>query len=210
MKNNNFLFIVKRGIASLALASVASIAPMNAEEKGTYFVGSIGAGQMSNIDIAPGLGGGEFEFDSGFSGEIGIGYDFGQFRTEFTYNGTNTDLSTVQNVSTDIGVDVSTWMVSAAYDWRSDKKWQPYLGAGIGQSTIEVDLAQTIGNVAVVVGDDNIIAAKIKVGVNYEATEYFDIYGEVWGQAFDDFQIGTLEFQDCGMSGVSLGLRYRL
>ena len=201
---------MKRGITALALSSIASIAPISAEETGTYFVGSIGAGQMSNIDIAANLGGGEFEFDSGFSGEFGVGYDFGKFRTEFTYNGTNTDLSTVQNVSTDIGVDVSTWMVSAAYDWRSDKKWQPYLGAGIGQSTIEVDLAQTIGNVAVVVDDDNITAVKVKVGVNYEATEDLDIYGEVWGQSFDDFTIGTLEFQDCGMSGVSLGLRYKL
>lgn len=201
---------MKRGITALALSSIASIAPISAEETGTYFVGSIGAGQMSDIDIAASLGGGEFEFDSGFSGEFGIGYDFGKFRTEFTYNGTNTDLSTVQNVSTDIGVDVSTWMVSAAYDWRADKKWQPYLGAGIGQSTIEVDLAQTIGNVAVVVDDDNITAVKIKVGVNYQATEDLEMYGEVWGQSFDDFTIGTLEFKDCGMTGVSLGLRYKL
>ena len=62
-------------------------------------------------------------------------------------------------------------MVSAAYDRRVDKKWQPYLSAGIGQSTIEVDLAQTIGSVAVVVDDDNISTVKIKFGVNYEATE---------------------------------------
>ena len=202
--------MLKRSIASLALASVATFTPVGAEEKGTYFVGSIGAGQMADIDIATSLGGGDFEFDSGFSGEFGIGYDFGKFRTEFTYNGTNTDLTTVQWVSTDIGVDVTTWMVSAAYDFRADKKWQPYLSAGIGKSTIEVDLAQTIGNVAVVVDDDDITSAKIKLGVNYESTENLDIYGEVWGQAFDDFTIGTLQFEDCGMTGVSLGLRYKL
>ena len=202
--------MLKKGLTSLALASIASISPINAEEKGTYFVGSIGYGQMAEIDIAANLGGGEFEFDSGFSGEFGIGYDFGKFRTEFTYNGTNTDLTTVQGVTTDIGVDVTTWMVSAAYDFRADKKWQPYLSAGIGKSTIEVDLAQTIGNVAVVVDDDDITSAKIKFGVNYESTENLDIYGEVWGQGFDDFTIGTLEFEDCGMTGVSLGLRYKL
>ena len=39
---------------------------------------------MADIDIATSLGGGDFEFDSGFSGEIGIGYDFGKLRTEFT------------------------------------------------------------------------------------------------------------------------------
>ena len=204
------IFKLKKSITSLALASVALFTPVGAEEKGTYFVGSIGAGQMADIDIAESLGGGDFEFDSGFSGEFGIGYDFGKFRTEFTYNATNTDLTTVQGVSTDIGVDVSTWMVSAAYDWRADKKWQPYVSAGIGQSTIEVDLAQTIGSVAVVVDDDNITAFKVKAGVNYEATEDLDIYGEVWGQAFDDFTIGTLEFEDCGMAGLSLGLRYKL
>ena len=202
--------MLKKGLTSLALASIASISPINAQEKGTYFVGSIGYGQMAEIDIAANLGGGEFEFDSGFSGEFGIGYDFGKFRTEFTYNGTNTDLTTVQGVSTDIGVDVTTWMVSAAYDFRADKKWQPYLSAGIGKSTIEVDLAQTIGTVAVVVDDDDITSAKIKLGVNYESTENLDIYGEVWSQGFDDFTIGTLEFEDCGMTGVSLGLRYKL
>ena len=163
-----------------------------------------------NIDIAASLGGGEFEFDTGFSGEIGIGYDFGKIRTELSYTATNTDLIQVQNVGTDIGVDVSSWMISAAYDWRADKKWQPYLSAGVGSSTIEVDLARTIGSVAVVVDDDDISTFKVKAGVNYEASENIDIYGELWGQAFDDFTIGTLEFQDCGMSGISLGVRIKV
>ena len=202
--------MLKKVLTSFSLISIAAFTPLNAEEQGTYFVGSIGAGQMADIDIATSLGGGDFEFDSGFSGEIGIGYDFGKLRTEFTYNTTNTDLTTVQGTTTDIGVDVSAWMVSAAYDWRSDKKWQPYISAGIGQSTIEVDLAQTVGNVAIIVDDDNITAFKLKTGVNYEATENLDVYGELWGQGFDDFTIGTLEFEDCGMTGVSLGLRYKL
>ena len=202
--------MLRKGFTSLALASLASFTPINAEEKGIYFVGSIGAGQMADIDIAASLGGGDFEFDTGFSGEFGFGYDFGKLRTEFTYNVTNTDLTTVQGVSTDIGVDVSTWMFSAAYDWRTEKKWQPYLGAGIGQSEIEVDKWQTIGSVPVVVGYDNITAVKFKAGLNYEATENLDVYGEVWGQVFDDFTIGTLQFEDCGMTGVSLGLRYKL
>ena len=202
--------MLRKALTSLSLLSIAAFTPLNAEEKGTYFVGSIGSGQMADIDIAASLGGGDFEFDSGFSGEFGIGYDFGKLRTEFTYNATDTDLTKVQGTTTDIGVDVSTWMVSAAYDWRADKKWQPYVGAGIGKSTIEVNLAQTIGNVAVVVDDDNITAFKFKAGVNYEASENIDVYGELWGQAFDDFTIGALEFEDCGMTGVSLGLRYKL
>ena len=75
---------------------------------------------------------------------------------------------------------------------------------------IEVDLFQTIESVVVVVDDDNISTVKIKAGVNNEATEDLDVYGELLDQAFDDFTIGTLEFEDCGMTGVSLGLRYKL
>ena len=202
--------MLRKALTSLSLLSLTALTPSIAEEKGAYFVGSIGYGQMADIDIAASLGGGEFEFDSGFSGEFGIGYDFGKFRTEFTYDATNTDLTTVQGVTTDIGVDVSTWMISAAYDWRSDKKWQPYVGLGVGQSTIEVDLARTIGSVAVVVDDDNITTSKFKVGVNYAADENLDVYGELWGQTFDDFTIGTLQFEDCGMAGISLGLRFKL
>lgn len=202
--------MLKKALTSLSLLSMTAFTPLIAEEKGAYFVGSIGYGQMQDIDIAASLGGGEFNFDTGFSGEFGIGYDFGKIRTEFTYDATNTDLTTVQGVTTDIGVDVSTWMVSAAYDWRSDKKWQPYLGAGVGQSTIEVDLAKTIKSVAVVVDDDNITSFKFKAGVNYAADENLDVYGELWGQTFDDFTIGTLQFEDCGMAGISLGLRFKL
>ncbi len=202
--------MLRKALTSLSLLSLTALTPSIAEEKGAYFVGSIGYGQMQDIDIAASLGGGEFNFDTGFSGEFGIGYDFGKIRTEFTYDATNTDLTTVQGVTTDIGVDVSTWMVSAAYDWRADKKWQPYLGAGVGQSTIEVDLAKTIGSVAVVVDDDNITSFKFKAGVNYAADENLDVYGELWGQTFDDFTIGTLQFEDCGMAGISLGLRFKL
>lgn len=202
--------MLKKGFASLAFASLATIAPINAEEKGTYFVGSIGSAQIQDIDISSALGGGDFEFDSGFSGELGIGYDFGKLRTEITYNGSEGDLDKIQSTTTDISVDVGTWMVSAAYDWRADKKWQPYVGIGIGTAKIEAKDAQTVGSVAIVVDEDNITTVKLKAGVNYETTENLDVYGEIWSQGFDDFTLGTIEFQDTGMTGVSFGMRYKL
>ena len=202
----------QKSLATLLVASVATITPLNAEEnsKGVYFVGSVGTGKMADIDIASSLGGGHFGFDAGFSGELGFGYDFGSFRTELTYKTTNTDLSRIQSVPVDVGVDVKSFLLSAAYDWRADKKWRPYIGAGVGTSTIDVNLAKTVGSVAVTVGDDNISTFKVKAGVNYEASKDVDVYGELWGQAFDDFTIGTLKFVDCGMSGASIGLRVKL
>ena len=60
----------KKSLATLLVASVATITPLNAEEnsKGVYFVGSVGTGKMADIDIASSLGGGHFGFDAGFSG----------------------------------------------------------------------------------------------------------------------------------------------
>ena len=198
----------RKSLLALSIASLSAITPLTAEEKnkGIYFVGSIGAGQMNDIEFSAALGGGTAEFDSGFSGEIGVGYDFGSLRTEFSYNSTNTPLDGV----TDVDVDVKSFLLSAAYDWRSDKKWQPYIGAGVGSSTIDLNLGATIGGTTLTAGDDNITTFKLKAGVNYEASEDIDVYGEIWGQGFDDFTIGLIQFTDVSVSGASLGLRVKL
>ena len=90
-------------------------------------------------------------------------------------------------------VKVDSFLVSAAYDWRADKKWQPYVGLGVGSSTVDINLAATVGGTSITAGDDNIATAKLKLGVNYEASEDMDIYGELWGQD-DDFTIGLITF----------------
>ena len=198
----------RNSLIALSIASLSAFTPLTAGEKnkGVYFVGSIGAGRMNDIDFSAALGGGTAEFDAGFSGEIGLGYDFGSLRTEFSYNSTNTPLDGV----TDVDVDVKSFLLSAAYDWRSDKKWQPYIGAGVGSSTIDLNLGATVGGTTLTAGDDNITTVKLKAGVNYEASEDIDVYGEIWGQGFDDFTIGVIQFTDVSVSGASLGLRVKL
>jgi len=200
--------MLRNSLLSLSIASLTAISPLTAEEKtkGIYFVGSIGSGTLNDITFADNLGGGTATFDPGFSGEIGLGYDFGDIRTEFVYNSTTSSLVQVDGVD----VESNSFLLSAAYDWRADKKWQPYIGLGIGSSTVDINVAANIGGTAVTAGDDNISTAKFKLGVNYEADETMDIYGEIWGQAFDDFTIGLIEFTDITTAGVSLGIRVKL
>ena len=200
--------MLRKSLLALSIASLSAISPLAAEEKtkGTYFVGSIGSGVMNDIVFAASLGGGTATFDPGFSGEIGVGYDFGDIRTELTYNSTTTPLAG----TTGVDVDVKSFFLSAAYDWRAEKKWQPYIGLGVGSSTVDINLAATVGGTSITAGDDNIATAKFKVGVNYEASEKVDVYGELWGQGFDDFTIGLIQFTDVTVSGVSLGIRMKL
>ena len=199
---------MRNSLIALSIASLSLISPSIAEEKtkGTYFVGSIGAGAMNDIVFSAALGGGTATFDPGFSGEIGVGYDFGNIRTDFTFNSTTTPLAG----TTGVDVGVNSFLLSAAYDWRADKKWQPYVGLGVGSSTIDINLATTVGGTSITAGDDDIVTAKLKVGVNYEASENMEVYGELWGQGFDDFTIGLIQFTDVSVSGVSLGVRVKL
>ena len=85
-----------------------------------------------------------------------------------------------------------------------------HIGLGVGSSTVDINLAATVGGTSITAGDDNIATAKFKVGVNYEASEKVDVYGELWGQGFDDFTIGLIQFTDVTVSGVSLGIRMKL
>ena len=197
--------MLRNSLIAISIASLSAFSPLSAEEKtkGTYLVGSVGSGVMNDIDF---VGGGTVKFDPGFSGEIGLGYDFGSVRTELTYS----SLTTTPEDASEIDVEVNSFLISAAYDWRADKKWQPYVGLGVGSSTIDINLAATVGGTSITAGDDNIATAKLKLGVNYEASEDMDIYGELWGQGFDDFTIGLVTFTDVSVSGVSLGFRLKL
>ena len=70
--------------------------------------GTIGVGLNSpgDIDASTNYFGTKYlgteKLDGGFSGEIGFGYDFGNIRTEFTYNSTTSSLTVVD------GLDVSS------------------------------------------------------------------------------------------------------
>ena len=175
----------RNSLAAISVASLATFLPLNAEEKkdGVYITGSAGISYLSHIDIADNLGGGKFEFDSSFSGEVGVGYDFGAFRTEATFNSNSTNFNRIQGVPVDLDVDVTSYFLSAAYDFRSDKKIQPYIGVGIGSSTIDIEEGATISNggpndsaVNLTTGDDNTTSFKGKVGLNFEASDDLDVY----------------------------------
>tara|TARA_Y100001978_G_C23698201_1_gene438978 strand:+ start:3470 stop:4081 length:612 start_codon:yes stop_codon:yes gene_type:complete len=200
----------KKTLLALSIASLSTISPLNSEEKnkGIYFVGSIGISQMADSDINSSAGG-QFNFDGGSSSEFGVGYDFGNIRTDLTYTSTITDISHIKGKNSEVGVDVQSFLISAAYDLRADKQWQPYIGAGIGTATVNVNQAVHVDSTILPVGDDNVGTFKFKAGLSYAASDKLDVYGEYWGQTIDDFTIGSVTFVDNTISGGSLGVRVR-
>tara|TARA_Y100001968_G_scaffold79156_1_gene70448 strand:+ start:119 stop:742 length:624 start_codon:yes stop_codon:yes gene_type:complete len=197
-------------IASVIALSSLSIPESIAREKQKGFYANIGAGYARHIDISidSASGGGKIKFDPGFAGDIGVGYDFGSIRTELGYNFISNDVSSVQGYGSTVGVEFKSLFLTAFYDFRADKKWQPYVGLGIGATEITATSSYA-GNISLSAGDDNITSAVFKAGVSYHANEQMDIYGEVWGQAYDDFTIGSYIYSDCGVGGMTLGARLK-
>ena len=200
--------MIRKTLLALSIASLSTISPLTAEEKtkGSYLFGSIGSSQITDVEFLNADAGGTAQFDTGLSGEIGVGYDFGDFRTELTFNSTRNELSE----STGVDFNVKSYFLSAAYDFRADKKLQPYIGLGVGSSTIDFDSYAQINNTIVRAGDENVTSTILKVGLNYEASENIDIYGELWGQDFQTFEIGLIDFVDVTAAGASLGIRVKL
>ena len=200
--------MIRNTLLALSVASLSTISPLTAEEKtkGSYLFGSIGSSQITDVEFLNADAGGTAQFDTGLSGEIGVGYDFGDFRTELTFNSTRNELSE----STGVDFNVKSYFLSAAYDFRADKKLQPYIGLGVGSSTIDFDSYAQINNTIVRAGDENVTSTILKVGLNYEASENIDIYGELWGQDFQTFEIGLIDFVDVTAAGASLGIRVKL
>ena len=200
--------MLRNTLLALSLASLSTISPLTADEKtkGSYVFGSIGSAQITDVEFLNADAGGTAQFDTGLLGEIGIGYDFGDFRTELTFNSTRNELSG----STDVDFTAKSYLISAAYDFRSDKKLQPYISLGVGSSNIDFDSYAQVNNTILRAGDDDATTTIIKVGLNYEASENIDLYGELWGQDFKAFTIGLIEFEDVTAAGASLGIRVKL
>ena len=203
------LFTRKAALAAaLAIASVISPAIAEQKDRGIYATLGAGIGVYNDSTIPSGSGGGKILFDNGFSGDIGLGYDFGSIRTEFTYNKIKNEVDKIQGYNSNVALEFETFFLSAYYDFRSDKAWQPYVGIGVGSTTIYSSSSYST-NLNLVPGNVTMTSGKVALGLNYRASDNFDIYGEYSAQRYDDFKIGTYTYSDDGMNIATLGTRIK-
>ena len=186
------------------LFSTSSIAEEKEKFNGFYMMTGIGLTNTTDIDLSVG---GSIVFEKGMLWDIGAGYDFGNIRAEISYDETTENVDTVQGNQAGTQVKTRSVFATAYYDFRSDRKWQPYLGIGIGNSEIEATTAY-VGNITLSAGDTNITSAIVKAGVSY-SFENSDIFLERSGQGFDDFTIGSFTYTGVAVGSWTLGFRQR-
>ena len=189
--------LAKKLFLSIGIATSISVTPTFSEEtfKGYYFTGSIGANKINDIDYVNSSS--KITFDDGLGFDLGVGYDFGKTRIEGTWmrgqssGGVNagtafTDDSTIDSLT-----------VSGYYDFRSTKKWSPFVGLSIASTRVE------ISNV-----DDSVISYGLALGVSYKNSDKTEIFVKSHALVTPELDFGTYKIQNGSYGLGTIGIRY--
>jgi hypothetical protein len=159
--------------------------------------------------------------NTGFYGDVGVGYKFGDFRSDLTfgynnYGGVRQSLSAPGFGSAtrdaDGNLQLFTVMLNGYYDIPIRKsngersRWSPYLGAGVGYGSLSVpDCSFTADcyNGGSIGG----FAYQGKVGLSYRATERGFAFLEGGYLGMTGASLNAVDFDDFGGWRVSLGWR---
>jgi Surface antigen len=175
--------------------------------KGSFDVDDISADTTLNLN-------------TGFNGELAIGYQFNQARAELAVGYGNYgvdrqsfDLGSFGSVSTDGNgsANVTTVMVNGYYDIPIyghkgvKSRWSPYIGAGIGYANI--GLPSCNGDGCFSGGSVNGLAYQGKVGVSYRASEQGFAFLEGGYLGATGSSVDGIAFDNFGTWQVSIGWR---
>ena len=110
--------------------------------------------------------------------------------------------------------DISSTSVFANvyYDFNSGSAWQPYVGAGLGVS--DVNVTYNPSGVGVIDDGETKLAYQVKAGLTWMVNETWEVFGEYAYRATDDIELdndlfpGTLNIEN-QHNLLSFGARYR-
>jgi opacity protein-like surface antigen len=101
---------------------------------------------------------------------------------------------------------------NAYYDFNREGALQPYLGAGVGVSQVEVDYSPS--GIQIIDGDDTVFAWQLKAGATWRLSDTWEAYGEYVYRQSDDITFdnqlfpGTLDIEN-KQSLLLAGVRFR-
>ena len=207
--------------SSILLSSFTS--PIFAEESKSFYF-SIGGGInfVGNLESSVGAINGEYDTNNPFQYSFAIGKEFEDWKLEFNYSGTtiSSDELTVTAggvgasaaLTPDYEADVTSYMIYAYKVFPSATKFTPYIGGGLGFSSIDAP-AQNIAlagvNFVTNDFDEQVFSFGLKGGVDYEIAENTSLYTELGYLNLGSFDTDAgEEFDSINAFVVSAGLRF--
>lgn len=188
----------------LVLLLVVFAAPVLAA--GPYVGASGGVSIFHDSDLSEMGITGTVEYDTGYGFNVNVGYDFDPVRVEFEFGYKNADVKNVSAFGFGVPVnnaDLTTmsYMVNAFYDIKTKSAFTPYIGAGIGMITGELDDNGFTS-------DDTVFGYQFIVGGAYNFNKNFalDLSYRFQGAA-QDFSVNGSDLSYMS-SNIMAGLRY--
>ena len=175
----------------------------------------------------------------GVAVEAGVGYDFGNnFRSELTYSYNAASLGQSSFSTSNLKVDgdfyngtatastkgtvkTNSVLISGYYDIQTKSKFTPYVGGGIGYTSVSVPAQSRVnadwkvdgltgpGWLDYSGGSASAFGYQAKIGVSYAVAKPADLYLEGTYQGNTGVTIGGTEFSALNLFGVRAGFRYR-
>jgi len=176
----------------------------------------------------------------GVAAEGGLGYDFGNnFRSEVTYvlnsfsvgsttvsgnyrltGGFTGNLPVSANVDASGTINTNSLFASGYYDFRTKSKFTPYIGAGLGWTSVSTPSLPYSGTATVQgvttrfsgtsdSGSASALGYLAKIGVSYAVAKPADIYLEGIYQGNTGVTISGTEFGALNSFGARAGIRYK-
>lgn len=167
--------------------------------------------------------------NTGFNGELAVGYKFPDIRTDLSVGyssfASNTQTLTVPGFGSASvpgrgSVNLFTVMANAYYDFKIKKqdgtrsRWSPYIGAGIGWGSLSTPgCASTVGGAtcnAFNGGSSGGFAYQGKVGISYRATSSGFVFLEGGYLGLTSTTVENVNYDPLGTWRLNLGWRQRL
>jgi len=175
----------------------------------------------------------------GVAVDAGLGYDFGNsIRAELTYvynaaslgsssystsnlNVLGDSYNGTATASTSGTVKTNSVMVSGYYDIQTKSKFTPYVGGGIGYTSVSIPSQNRVaanynveglqgpGWLDFAGGSASAFGYQAKIGVSYAVSEPADLYLEGTYKGNTSVTISGTEFSALNLFGVRAGFRYR-
>ena len=137
------LLIAAAATALMAAPSLASAQDSFSghDAEGWYLKGAVGYGTGTDIDLT-GTFEGDIEGEGNAAGNLGLGYDFGDWRVELDGTTLWNDYGAIaQTPSSFAKLKTDALMINAIYDFDDFGRWAPYVGAGVGVVRADASLS---------------------------------------------------------------------
>ena len=220
MSINNRLLMA--GLICTSISSSLFGSPTKADDKKGFYLtigGGLAAIQDSEWDDRRGATtySGELQHDSGFSSELGVGYDYGRSSLEITWVRNSGDLDAISVDQAGIAVAVSGGVtqdgvfVTGLYELteNTDSKITPYIGAGVGINKTEWDNITVAGS-NVGGGWVSNVAGQLKVGTAVEISETNDFYLEGVYSLQGGYTVDKFEYGSVNTWGIRTGFKFKI